>query len=237
MKLMEWADLKVIYKRSRNQPNKRLIKRENIRKLWPMWTAAASTVLLFVFAGFGIKYPAMFPYAYFALVPWSFALYFTRLNALRKVYPREFAQHAIDRQPWLEKENTLCYAFFLEALREAGYTASKARQFSVYSDLAGRPPRPPLSQNLGFASLIAFMIALSTEVIKATPFFMWGKGSGVLMLGLAVLFLYWLVLDGVHSVAYEKGRIKRYLDLAAYDLEEPARELHRVNAEEKKEFA
>jgi hypothetical protein len=34
--------------------------------------------------------------------------------------------------------------------------------FSAYADLAGEPARPALSQNLGFASLIAFMIALCT---------------------------------------------------------------------------
>ncbi|MCY1436388.1 hypothetical protein D9M71_525120 [compost metagenome] len=49
------------------------------------------------------------------------------------------------------------------------------------------------------------MVAVSTEVIKATTFFAFGKGSVILMLGVAVLFIYWLVLDGIHSSAYERN--------------------------------
>ncbi|WP_256584930.1 hypothetical protein [Pseudomonas sp. Irchel s3a18] len=221
MKLMEWADLKVLYKRSRKQPNKLLFKRENARKLWPMWMAVVSTIPLTVFAIFGIKNPTLIPYAYIALFPWTLALYLTRLKALSIVYPRQFAEHAIDRHSSLGQENTLCYAFFLEAVRDAGYTAAKLREFSAYADLTGKPAKPALSQNLGFASVIAFMIALCTEVIKATTFFTWGKGSVVVMLGITALFIFWLVLDGIHSAAYERGWVKRYLDMAAYDLEEP----------------
>jgi len=169
MKLMDWADLKDLYKRSRKQPNKLLFKRENARGLWPMWTAAASTILLCVFAGWGIKNPALVPYAYIALLPWAIALYITRIKALRTVYPRQFAEHAIDRQSSLGKENILCYAFFLDAVRDEGYTAAKLQELSAYADLTCKPARPVLAQNLGFASLIAFMVALSTEVIKATP--------------------------------------------------------------------
>lgn len=39
------------------------------------------------------------------------------------------------------------------------------------------------------------------------------------MLGIAGVFIYWLVLDGIHSVAYERAWVKRYLDMAARDLE------------------
>ncbi|WP_242206366.1 MULTISPECIES: hypothetical protein [unclassified Pseudomonas] len=229
MKLMEWTILKNLYKLSRKRPNKLLFKRGNARKLWPMWLAAASTIPLCIFAGFGIKYPGLTLYAYIALAPWAFILYFTRLKALRTVYPQQFSDHAIDHQSWMEKENILCYAFFLETVREEGYTTQKLRELSAYSDLTCKPPRPPLSQNLIFASLIAFMIALSTEVIKATPFFTLGKGSIVLILGSVVLFCVWLVLDGVQSTAYERVRIKRYLDLAAYDLDDAAKNIPSVN--------
>ncbi|MBV7489592.1 hypothetical protein [Pseudomonas sp. PDM30] len=222
MKLMEWADLKVLYKRSRKQPNKLLFKRENARRLWSMWTTAASTILLVVFAGFGIKNPTLIPYAYIALFPWALALYFTRIKALRTVYPRQFAEHSIDRQSSLGKENILCYAFFLEQLRDEGYTVAKIRELSEYADLTVKPTRPALSQNLGFASLIAFMIAICTELIKTTTFFTLGKGWVFLMLGIVALFIYWMVLDGIHSATYEKGCVKRYLDMAAYDLEEPS---------------
>lgn len=218
MKLKEWADLMVLYKRSRRQPNKLLFKRENARRLWPMWTAAASTVVLCIFAGFGIKNPTLIPYAYLALLPWALALYFTRLNALRTVYPQQFAKHAIDPQSSLGKENILCYAFFLEALRNEGYTAPKLRELSAYADLTGKPSKPALSQNLAFATFIAFMVTLGAEVIKATPYFTLGKGWVILMLGLAALFIFWLVLDGIHSAAYERGWVKRYLDMATYDL-------------------
>lgn len=221
MKLMEWADLKDLYKRSRKRPNKLLFKRENARRLWPMWTAAASTILLVMFASAGIKNPTLIPYTYIALLPWALALYVTRLKALRMVYPRQFAEHAIDRQSSLGKENILCYAFFLEALRDEGYTTAKLRELSAYADLTGKPARPALSQNLGFASFIAFMVALCTEVIKGTTFFTLGKGWIIVMLGLAALFIYWLVLDGVHSAAYERNWVKRYLDMGACDLEEP----------------
>ncbi|VVQ10773.1 hypothetical protein PS914_05145 [Pseudomonas fluorescens] len=221
MKLMEWADLKVLYKRSRKQPNKLLFKRENARRLWPMWAAAASTIPLVVFAGLGIKNPALIPYAYIVLFPWALALYLTRLKALQMVYPRQFAEHAIDRQSSLGKENILCYAFFLEALRDEGYTAAKLRELSAYADLTGKPARPALSQNLGFASLVAFMVALCTEVIKATPFFTLGKGWVFVMMGIVLLVISGLILDGIHSTAYERDWVKRYLDMAAYDLEEP----------------
>ncbi|MFJ2710262.1 hypothetical protein ACIOZM_05160 [Pseudomonas sp. NPDC087346] len=219
MKLIEWADLKKLYKCSRRRPNKLLFKRENIRRLWPMWATVASTIPLTTFAGFGIKYPILIPFAYLALVPWAIALYSTRFKALRMVYPQQFADHAIDRQSWREKENVLCYAFFLEAMRDEGYTATQLRELSAYSDLTGKPPRPALSQNLGFASLIALMIALAAEAIKVAPIFT-SKGSVVLMLGFIVLGIYGTVLDGIHSLVYEKGWIKRYLDLAAFDIEE-----------------
>ena len=78
MKLMEWADLQALYKRSRKRPNKLIFKRENILRLWPMWSAFGSTALLFVFAMFGIKNPALIPYTYMALAPWALLLYFTR---------------------------------------------------------------------------------------------------------------------------------------------------------------
>lgn len=219
MKLVDWANLKDLYKRSRRQPNKLLFKRANARKLWPMWTAAASTIFICLFAAWGIRNPALIPYAYAALLPWAATLYWTRIKALRTVYPREFAEHAIDRQSSLGKENILCYAFFLDAVRDEGYTAAKLRELSAYSDLTCKPPRPGLAQNLGFASFIAFMITLSAEVIKATPLFTLGKGWIFLMLGIAGGFLYWLVLDGIHSVAYERAWVKRYLDMAARDLE------------------
>jgi hypothetical protein len=219
MKLKEWADLQVIYKRSRKQPNKLIFKRENVRRLWPMWAAVGSTVFLVVFAMFGIKNPALIPYTYMALAPWALLLFFTRLTALRMVYPQQFADHAIDRQPSLERENALCYAFFLEALRDEGYTVAKLRDLSDYADLTGSPPRPALSQSLSFASLIALMVALSTEIIKATPLFTWGKGSVIVVLGMGVLFLNWLVLDGIRSVAYERLCMKRYVDMAVFDLE------------------
>ncbi|WP_257230420.1 hypothetical protein [Pseudomonas sp. SbOxS1] len=231
MKLIEWADLKVLYKYSRKQPNKLLFKRENARRLWPMWTTAASTILLVVFAGLGIKNPALIPYAYIALLPWALALYFTRLKALRIVYPRQFAEHAIDRQSSLGKENILCYAFFLEALRNEGYTVAKLRELSAYADLTGKPARPALSQNLGFASLIAFMIALCAEVIKATTFFTLGKGWVFVMLCIVALFIYGMVLDGIHSTAYERGWVKRYLDMAVCDLEESIQGTPRDSAE------
>ncbi|OUM04846.1 hypothetical protein BW686_24525 [Pseudomonas syringae] len=219
MKLVDWANLRDIYKRSRRQPNKLLFKRENARKLWPMWAAAASTLLLCLFAGWGIKDQTLIPYAYAAMLPWAVILYVTRIKALRTVYPREFADHAIDRQSSLGKENILCYAFFLNAVRSEGYTPSTLRKLSAYSDLTCKPARPGLAQNLGFASFIAFMIALSTEVIKATPLFTNGKGWVLLLMGIGGVFLYWLILDGIHSVAYERAWVKRYLDMAASDLE------------------
>jgi len=231
MKLVAWANLKAIYKRSRRQPNKRLFKRENVRKLWPMWLAAFSTVPLCLFAGWGVKDPAMVPYVYIGLLPWALALYLTRMKALRTVYPRQFAEHAIDRQSSFGKENLLCYAFFLDALREEGYTAAQARELSAYAELACKPARPMLAQNLGFASIIAFMVALSTEAIKLTPTFTLGKGWMIVMMGIAVAFVYWLVLDGIHSVAQERAWIKRYLDMAAYDLDQQAPE--RIEARRK----
>lgn len=220
MKLMEWADINALYKRSRKQPNKLIFKRENAYKLWPWWMAVALTVPLGVFASLGIKNQTLIPYAYMALAPWGLALYFTRLHALRVVYPQQFAEHAIDRQPLLGRENILCYAFFLKAMRDEGYTAKKIRELSAYAELTGKPVRPALSQNLGFASLIALMVAISTEVIKTTALFSFAKGSVILLLGVAVLFIYWLVLDGIHSSAYERVLVKRYLDMAAYDMED-----------------
>lgn len=220
MKLMEWADLQALYKRSRKRPNKLIFKRENILRLWPMWSAFGSTALLFVFAMFGIKNPALIPYTYMALAPWALLLYFTRLKALQMVYPQQFEEHAIDRQPSLERENVLCYAFFLEALRDEGYSVAKLRDLSAYADLTGKPSRPALSQNLGFASLIALMIALSTEIIKNTPLFSVGQGSVIIVICMGALFFHWLVLDGLRSVAYERVCIKRYVDMAVFDLDE-----------------
>lgn len=219
MKLVEWANLKDVYKRSRRQPNKLLFKRENAGKLWPMWIAVVSTIFICLFTGLGIRNPGLIPYAYIALFPWAAALYWTRMKALRIVYPTEFAAHAIDRQSSLGKENILCYAFFLDAVRDEGYTAAKLRELSEYADLTCKPPRPGLAQNLGFASFIAFMITLSTEVIKDTPLFTLHKGWIFLMLGFVLGFFYWLVLDGIHSLAYERAWVKRYLDMAARDLE------------------
>jgi hypothetical protein len=220
MKLKEWADLVALYKYSRKQPNKLLFTWVNARRTWSMWLAFALTILFLVFIFFGYKYPALLPYAAIGLMPWAIMAYRTRLQALRTVFPEQFAEHAIDRQSWREKENFLCYAFFLEVVRNNGYTAAKLRELSACVDLTGRPQRPALSQNLGFASLIGFMVALSTEVIKATPIFKWEKGLFLLVMGFALLFIYWLVLDGIHNFVYEKGWIKRYLDLAAYDLKE-----------------
>ncbi|MBK5343433.1 hypothetical protein JFU48_18850 [Pseudomonas sp. TH49] len=221
MKLKEWADLKALYKLSRKQPNRILFTWANVRKTWSMWVALLLTILFLVFIFFGYKYPVLLPYAAGALIPWVVMAYRTRLHALRTVFPNEFAAHAIDRQSLREKENFLCYAFFLEIVRLEGYTATKLRELSAYVDLTARPQRPALSQNLGFASLIGFMVALSTEVIKSTSLFKWEKGLFVLAMGFAVLFIYWLFLDGIHNLVYEKGWIKRYLDLAAYDLQEP----------------
>ena len=217
MKLMELANLKDLYLRSRKQPNKLLFRRENLRKLWPMWAAVLSTLVLFVFAGWSIQSPALVPYTYLALLPWAIALYVTRIKALRMVFPQQFAEHAIDRQSSLGKENILCYAFFLDAVRDEGYTTAKLRELSSFADLTCKPVRPALTQNLGFASLIALMIAISTEVIKVTPMFP-DKGWVFVMLGITGAFLYWLVLDGIHSVAYERAWVKRYIDMAASDL-------------------
>lgn len=85
----------------------------------------------------------------------------------------------------------------------------------------GKPAKPALSQNIGFASLVALMITISAEIIKGAGFFT-SMGLAVIMLGLAALFIYWLVLDGIHSVAYEKALIKRYLDMAVWDLTPPS---------------
>ncbi|EJN30462.1 hypothetical protein PMI38_05328 [Pseudomonas sp. GM84] len=217
MKLAEWAEIQEIYKRSRRQPNKRLFKWANARRLWPMWAAFASTLLLVAFALWAMIHPALLPYAYMALLPWGLALYFTRLKGLRTMHAQAFDDHVIDRQSFHHRESTLCYAFFLESLRKQGYTAAKARELSAYSDLVGKPARPPLSQNLGFASLVAFMIAISTELIKSAEVFT-SQGLAVVIIGVVALFIYWLVLDGIYSGAYQKAWIKRYLDMAAWDL-------------------
>lgn len=92
---------------------------------------------------------------------------------------------------------------------------------SDYSELVGKPTKPALSQNIGFASLVALMITLSAEIIKGAGFIT-SMGLAVVMLGFAALFIYWVVLDGIHSVAYEKALIKRYLDLAVWDLAPPS---------------
>lgn len=55
--------------------------------------------------------------------------------------------------------------------------------------------------------------------MKATALFALGKGWFVVMLAMTAGFLYWLILDGIHSIAYERAWIKRYLDMAACDLE------------------
>ncbi|WDY55816.1 hypothetical protein [Pseudomonas sp. PSKL.D1] len=218
MKLAEWAQVQDIYKRSRRQPNKRLFKWTNARRLWPMWAALASTVLLVAFALVAMAHPALLPYAYMALVPWGLALYVTRVKGLRATHAQAFDDHVIDRQSFHHRENTLCYTFFLQRLRTEGYTAAKARELSAYSDLVGKPARPPLSQNLGFASLVAFMIAISTELIKNADVFT-SQGMAVLMLGVVAVFFYGLILDGINSGAYQRAWIKRYLDMAAWDLE------------------
>lgn len=46
MKLAEWSEIQMLYKRSRRQPNKLLFTRMNASRLWPMWMAFASTFLL-----------------------------------------------------------------------------------------------------------------------------------------------------------------------------------------------
>lgn len=229
MTFKDWADLKVLYKQSRKQPNKQLFRLENARKLWPMWAAAATTLPLLVFAGFGIKYPMVVPMSYVALALWAGGLFFTRLKAFQTVYPAQFDAHAIDRQSWAEQENILCYAFFLQIIRNEGYTTDKLRKLSAYSDLTVAPAKPALSQNLGFVSLFGLMIALSTEVIKATSFFLWGKGAVALMLVAVVLFIYWLVWDGIQSAAYERLRIKRYVELAVHDLDDVVQDVLQVN--------
>jgi len=229
MKFKEWAELTALYKRSRKQPNKLLFTWKNARRLWPMWTAAASTLPLVVLSAFGIKYPILVPISYALLAVWAGGLFFTRLHAIRTVYPTQFAEHAIDQQPWGEQENILCYAFFLQIVKEEGYTSAKLRELSAYSDLTVAPVKPALSQNLGFVSLFALIVGLSTELIKATSFFLGGKGAVILILVAAVSFIYWIVWDGIQSTPYQRLRIKRYVDLAAYDLEERVQDVRELN--------
>lgn len=120
MKLKEWAQLEALYKISRKQPNKHIFKLQNARKLWPMWSAIGSTALLFVFAMFGIKNPTLIPYTYMALAPWALLLYVTRLKALRMVYPQQFADHAIDQQPSLERKTPFVMpSFWRDCARRA----------------------------------------------------------------------------------------------------------------------
>jgi hypothetical protein len=73
------------------------------------------------------------------------------------------------------------------------------------------------------------MIGLSTELIKATKFFLGPKGALVLMPVAGALFIYWLVWDGIQSTPYQRLRIKRYVDLAAYDLEERVQDVRELN--------
>lgn len=221
MKLAEWSEIQMLYKRSRRQPNKLLFTRMNASRLWPMWMAFASTFLLVGFVLWTMKNPILILYSYIALLPWGLALFLTRLKGLHTVYPQEFDEHAIATQSILNRENILCYAFFLNILRAEEYTAEKAREMSDYSELVGKPTKPALSQNIGFASLVALMITLSAEIIKGAGFIT-SMGLAVVMLGFAALFIYWVVLDGIHSVAYEKALIKRYLDLAVWDLAPPS---------------
>ncbi|WP_241669518.1 hypothetical protein [Pseudomonas sp. CFBP13508] len=144
-------------------------------------------------------------------------------------YPVQFAEHAIGQQPWGEQENILCYAFFLQIVQDEGYTAARLRELSAYSDLTVAPAKPALSQNLGFVSLFALIVGLSTELIKATSFFLGGKGAVILILVAAVSFIYWIVWDGIQSTPYQRLRIKRYVDLAAYDLEERVQDVRELN--------
>jgi hypothetical protein len=229
MKFKEWVDLTALYKRSRKQPNTLLFTWKNARRLWPMWMAAATTLPLIVMAGLGFSYPILVPISYVCLGLWTGALFLTRLHALRTVYPIQFAQHAIDQQPWGEQENILCYAFFLQIVKDAGYTAAKLRKLSAYSDLTVAPAKPALSQNLGFLSLLGLMMGLSGELIKATSFFLGPKGALVLIPIVGTLFIYWLVWDGIQSNRYQRLRIKRYVDLAAYDLEEAVQDVRELN--------
>jgi hypothetical protein len=229
MKFKEWVDLTALYKRSRRQPNKLLFTWKNARRLWPMWAVAVSTFPLVVMAGFGIKYPILVPISYVFLGLWTGGLFLTRLHALRTVYPLQFAEHAIDQQPWSEQENILCYAFFLQIVKDEGYRAAKLRELSAYSDLTVAPAKPALSQNLGFLSLLGLMMGLSAELIKTTAFFLGPKGALVLVPIVGTLFIYWLVWDGIQSTRDQRLRIKRYVDLAAYDLEEAVQDVPELN--------
>lgn len=218
MKLVEWADLKDLYIASRRQPNKLIFRRDSLWTLRPLWGAVTITIALLIMDFVSLNYQWLMPYTSFATLLWVFAMYKTRIATLRQAFPREFAEHAIDRQSPLNKEHILGYALFLKAMRAEGYTVAKLNALSNYAELIGRPAKPGLMQNLGFASFLGVMIALSTEAIKSMPWFTPATSWVVLMLGAMGLFLYWLVLDGIHSVAHERAWIKRYLDRAAQDL-------------------
>lgn len=136
------------------------------------------------------------PCLFVALIPWGYMAFATRLASLKKLYPEQFQEHAIDSQSRFSKESILYYSFFLEALRKEGYTASKVRELSSYADLIGSSSGPALAQNLGFVSLITFMIALSTEVIKSFSNFASGMGVELIAIGLVVANFYWMVWGG-----------------------------------------
>lgn len=219
MKFKEWADVLNVYKGSFKRINKDIFKSENLRWIgWPLGIALSSTLILCLATIFGSNIPAIKLGVSIALIPWAITLYITRMKMLRTLYPRQFHEHAIDRQSFWDRDNILYYALFLEDVRQARYTATKLRELAKYAALVGKPAKPPIAQNIVFAFLVGLSVSLSVELIKKTYIFVSGDGWVFLVISGASLFICQLVRDGFHSKAYERARVKRFLELAAHDL-------------------
>ncbi len=213
----QWSEMLRLYKSSRPNYWHAILQNPVSLHLLPSWVAVLGLVASIAYR----ESMGLFALT-FCLCMFTWALLLARELFVSHYFRDYYERHAIADQPFLQRDNYLHYAHFLDALRLRGVELSQVSCMAQFGKIAG-PPNNPLNlmQNTLFVWMMTFIAALAVERVKQT--LLWGYEKGDLALGLAVWLtvILWTVLRTISEFKQHRGRLARYLEWASHDLKQP----------------
>lgn len=126
-------------------------------------------------------------------------------------YADEYAQYAIDRQPFTKRIDFLAYALFKQRITQIGYSCEQLQAIADYSETLAPPSKPFLiSQHVVTVSLLTVLGGMFINYLQVMPHWA-NQGLWYIWVVACLTVLVSVVLDGIQTAQSRDIRIRRYL--------------------------
>ncbi|MDD2060597.1 hypothetical protein N5D52_12825 [Pseudomonas sp. GD03860] len=213
----QWSEMLRLYKSSRPKYWRAILKNPLALHLLPSWLAVLGLVTSLLYReSLGLLALTV------CLCMFTWALLLAREFFVGHYFRDYYERHTIIDQPFLQRDNYLHYAHFLDALERTGIEAGQVSRMAEFGKVAA-PPYIPLNlmQNTLFVWMMTSASALAVEWVKGTSLWGFSKGDLVMALAMYLTLLLWMVLSTISEFRQRRGRLARYLEWAIHDLGQP----------------